>query len=69
MTDPSGPVTFAPGQLVRLQNEAPSRGRSDSDVAAFVVYVTEKCRGVPDDATIAIDLGAARAIVASLEER
>jgi hypothetical protein len=37
------------------------------DVAAFVAYVHEDCRAVPDDATIPIDLGTARAITARLE--
>jgi hypothetical protein len=45
----------------------PDSGPSGTDVAAFVAYVTEKCRGVPDDATIPIDLGTARAIADTLE--
>jgi hypothetical protein len=45
----------------------PDSAPSGADVAAFVAYVHEDCRGVPDDATIPIDLGTARAIAARLE--
>jgi hypothetical protein len=41
--------------------------REEDDVAAFVAYVQEKCRGARDDTTVCIDLRTARAIADRLD--
>lgn len=59
-------VTFKDGKCWRWVDQADV---TPPDLTAFAAYITEHCQRLPDDATIPIDLGTARAIADRLEER
>jgi hypothetical protein len=53
-------------RLQQIERAAATSGGAD-DVAAFIAYVQEKCRGARDDTTVCIDLRTARAIADRLD--